>query len=219
MSCKCTYTTLGMCASCIGEANGLMNNLAAQQNMGQLGGVMLTPNPPIEQGVYQASLGMGQPGIADMERAAYDRGVAAERKRIEDAITQVRVAIEKFEDAPASADAHIMQASKLLGDRLAFDRKPHPGWKGGPIDSPRKERGSVVAEYELDIDGTIRCRAAPLNTGRCQWQVESKGDYENAWMASGGVDGADSLEMAQLEAEDALAKILANALEELRRGT
>jgi hypothetical protein len=68
MSCrKCGRLTFGdICAACKGEPGAMMNQLAAQQNIGAGG------------------LGNGgQPAIEAMERAAYERGVAEERRRIE----------------------------------------------------------------------------------------------------------------------------------------
>lgn len=69
MMCQyCSRLTFGtVCAACKGDTTAMQNELAAQQ-------------PPTQGGL--GLTGGGQPGIADMERAAYERGVREERERI-----------------------------------------------------------------------------------------------------------------------------------------
>jgi hypothetical protein len=97
LKCGGTHYGPGECAWCRGDQVGMVNQLAAQQNVGAGG------------------LGNGsQPAIEAMERAAYERGVAEERRRIERAIAHVQSAIDKAEDAPMSAAAHLDEARALL---------------------------------------------------------------------------------------------------------
>jgi hypothetical protein len=95
------------------------------------------------------------------------------------------------------------------------DRKPHKDWRQVPMFFARSEPGSVVAAYELDVWDQIKCDARPLNNGRCQWSTFVKGDYENTQFDCGETD---SLESAQLAAEDALRALLTAALDELGSG-
>lgn len=146
----------------------------------------------------------GQPAIEPMERAAYARGVADERKRLERAISQVRVAIEKLEsDAPMSAMAHVEEACRLMECQVPWDRKPHKDWRItehqhwlsiGPYTAEIEVRGPEWVEWEIRTDsGTVRQRGMSHHGPMDEIVRDSK-----------------------LEAEEALRALLRAAMEELK---
>ena len=103
------------------------------------------------------------------------------------------------------------------------ERKPCAGWIGNVINSGykgwRDDQKAPIASHELDVDGFHRCHVCSLRNGRHQWSVFVKGDYDDTTIASGGVEGAESLEAAQLACEDALRALLTSALAELGPAT